>query len=79
MIDDELRRRNARLRDQIAEVVSKHQELRDVVETVALKQGMYTQIGIPFLEQVQDNLRERALGVIAVKSELLDCFKDLLR
>ena len=78
LIDDALRQRNARLRDQIAGVVSKHHELRDVVDTVGLKQGMYTQIGVPFLEQVQDNLRERALAVIAVKPELLDRFKGLL-
>lgn len=79
LIDDGLRRRNARLRDQIAEVVNKHRELRDVVEKVALKQGMYAPIGVPFLQQVRDNLRERAVAVIAVKPELLDSFKDLLR
>lgn len=77
--NDHLRRMNARLRDRIAEVVNEHQELRGVVDRVALKQGLYAQIGVPFLEQVQDNLRERALAVIAVRSELRDCFEGLLR
>ena len=78
MIDDGFRRRNARLRDKIAEVVNTHPELREVVDVVALKQGMYVPIGVPFLRRVQDNLRERALAAIAVKPELLDCFEGLL-
>jgi hypothetical protein len=77
-INDELRRKNARLRDQISEVVKEHQELRDLVDQVALKQGLCARVGVPFLNQVQDDLRERALAVIAAKSELLDRFSGLL-
>jgi hypothetical protein len=79
MIDDGFRRRNARLRNEIAEVVNTHPELREIVDVLALRQGMYVPIGVPFLRRVHDNLRERALAVIAVKPELLDSFRELLR
>jgi hypothetical protein len=58
-------------------MVNKHQELRKVVDTVALKQGMYAQICLPFLDQVQANLRERVPAAIAVKPEVTDFFKGL--
>ena len=77
-VNDELRRKNARLRDQIFEVVKEHQELRDVVDEVALKQGLCARVGVHFLKQVHDDLRERALAVIAANSELLDRFRGLL-
>jgi len=77
-VDDELRRKNARLREQISDVVKESQELRDLVDEVALKQGLCTRVGVPFLKQVQDDLRERVLALVAVKPELLDQFKSLL-
>lgn len=58
--------------------MKEHEELRDLVDEVALKQGLCARVGVPFLKQVEDNLRERALAVIAVNSELLDRSKGLL-
>jgi hypothetical protein len=60
MTRNDLRRKNERLRDQIAQVVEKDPELRDVTEGIALRQDLHVEVGTPFLERTQGKLRERA-------------------
>ena len=65
-----MRRKNARLRDQIAHVVEKDPELRDVTEGIALRQDLHVEVGTPFLERTQGKLQERAGAIIARRPEL---------
>jgi hypothetical protein len=60
MTRNDLRRKNERLRDQIAQVVEKDPELRDVTEGIALRQDLHVEVGTPFLERTQGKLQERA-------------------
>ena len=59
-----MRRKNERLRDQIAQVVEKDPELRGVTEGIALRQDLHVEVGTPFLERTQGKLRERARATI---------------
>ena len=70
MTDTELRNKNADLADKINEVLKNHPELRDVVDEVALKQGMWVQVGTSFLQRVQADLQERAQAVIERRPDL---------
>jgi hypothetical protein len=65
-----LRRKNERLRDQIAQVVEKDPELRGVTEGIALRQDLHVEVGTPFLERTQGKLRERARATIERRPEL---------
>jgi hypothetical protein len=65
-----LRRKNERLRDQIAQVVEKDPELRGVTEGIALRQDLHVDVGTPFLERTQGKLRERARATIERRPEL---------
>ena len=65
-----MRRKNERLRDQIAQVVEKDPELRDVTEGIALRQDLHVEVGTPFLERTQGKLRERARATIERRPEL---------
>ena len=47
MTKDELRRKNACLRDRIGRVLKEHPELRDVTEGIALRQDLHVQVGTP--------------------------------
>ena len=47
MIKDELRRRNARLRQKINSVLEKHPELRDATDELAIKKGLQVQVAAP--------------------------------
>ncbi len=76
MTRDELRRQNARLRDQIAQVLEKDPELRDVTEGIALRQDLHVEVGTPFLERTQGKLQERALAIIERRPELEHYFHD---
>jgi hypothetical protein len=76
MTRDELRRKNARLRDQIAQVLEKDPELRDVTEGIALRQDLHVEVGTPFLERTQGKLQERALAIIERRPELEHYFHD---
>jgi hypothetical protein len=51
MTRNDLRRKNARLRDQIAQVVEKDPKLRGVTEGIALRQDLHVEVGMPFLER----------------------------
>jgi hypothetical protein len=70
MTRNDLRRKNERLRDQIAQVVEKDPELRGVTEGIALRQDLHVEVGTPFLERTQGKLRERARATIERRPEL---------
>ena len=76
MTKDELRRRNAHLRDRIRQVLEKHPELRDVTEGLALTQDLHVQVRTPFLERVRGKLQERASAIIERRPELQHYFDD---
>ena len=70
MTSDDLRRKNAHLRDRIEQVLEKHPELRDVTEGIALRQDLHVQVGTPFLERIQGKLQERARAIIERRPDL---------
>ena len=69
MTRNDLRRKNERLRDQIAQVVEKDPELRDVTEGIALRQDLQ-EVGTPFLERTQGKLQERTRAMIERRPDL---------
>ncbi len=76
MTKDELRRKNACLRDKIGQVLEAHPELRDVTEGIALRQDLHVQVGTPFLERVHGKLKERARAIIQLHPEFEHYFDD---
>ena len=70
MTRNDLRRKNERLRDQIAQVVEKDPELRDMTEGIALRQDLHVEVGTPFLERTQGKLQGRARAMIERRPEL---------
>ena len=76
MTSNDLRRKNARLRDQMAQVLEKDPELRDVTEGIALRQDLHVEVGTPFLERTQGKLQERAGAIIEPRPELEGNFED---
>ena len=70
MTKNDLRRKNARLRDQIAHVVEKDPELRDRDEGLALRQDLHVEAGAPFLDRTHGKLQERAEAIIKGHPEL---------
>ena len=75
-IKNELRHKNARLREKINLVLDRHPELRDVTDEIALKQGTRVRVGTPFLERIQGNLQERARAIIERRPDLEHLFDD---
>ncbi len=75
-IKDELRDKNARLREKINSVLEEHPELRDATELIALRQDLHVQVGTTFLERVQGNLQERARAIIERRPDLEHVFDD---
>ncbi len=76
LLNDESRRKNARLRQKINSVLEQHPELRDATDEVALKQGTQVRGGTPFLERIQANLQERARAIIERRPDLEYLFDD---
>jgi hypothetical protein len=70
MTRNDLQRKNERLRDQIAQVVEKDPELRDMTEGIALRQDLHVEVGTPFLERTQGKLQERARAMIEHRPQL---------
>jgi hypothetical protein len=70
MAKDELRNRNARLREKINSVLERHPELRDVTDELALQQGLHAEVGTPFLERINGRLQERARAIIERRPDL---------
>jgi hypothetical protein len=64
MMDDELRQKNAFLREKIKEISDRHPELRDLADEIALEQSTHVEVGTPFLERVNGKLQERARAII---------------
>jgi hypothetical protein len=73
---NELRNRNARLREKVNSVLEQHPELRDATDDVALRQDLHVQVGNPFLERVHANLEERARAIIERRPDLERFFDD---
>ena len=67
---DDLRRKNERLRGQIAQVVASDPQLRERDEEIALRQDLHVEVGTPFLERTQGKLQERARSIIKRRPEL---------
>jgi hypothetical protein len=76
MTKDELRRKNARLRDKIDQISEQHPELRDVTEVIAFRQDLHAQVVTPFLERVQGKLQERARAIVNRRLELEHYFDE---
>ena len=76
IIKDELRPKNAHLRDKINQLLEKHPELRDVSDEIALEQGMHVEVGTPFLDRVHGKLQERARAIIERRPDLEHFFDD---
>ena len=74
MTRNDLRRKNARLRDQIAQVVETDSELREVTEGIALRQDLHVEVGAPFLERTHGKLQERTHAMIERRPELEGSF-----
>jgi hypothetical protein len=70
MTRNDLRRKNERLRDQIAQVVEKDPELREVTEGIALRQDLHVEVGTPLLERTHAKLQERTQAMIERRPEL---------
>jgi outer membrane protein TolC len=73
---DELRDRNARLREKINSVLEQHPELRDATEELALEQGLHVEVGASFLERINAKLQERARAIIERRPDLERLFND---
>jgi hypothetical protein len=71
-----LRRKNARLRDKIDQVLEKHPELRELTEDIALRQDLHVEVDAPFLERIQGKLQERARAIIEHRPDLEHLFDD---
>jgi hypothetical protein len=76
MTGEDLRRKNASLRDRIEQVLEMHPELRDEAEAIALSQDLHVEFGAPFLERTRDKLQERARAIIEHRPELKHYFDD---
>jgi hypothetical protein len=70
MTRNDLRRKNDRLRQQIARVVENDPELRDVTEGIALRQDLHVEFGTPFLERTHSKLQERTRAMVERRPDL---------
>lgn len=73
---EDLRHKNARLREKISQILENHPELRDATDEISLKQGVDVQVGTPFLERIQKTLQERARAIIERRPDLKHLFDD---
>jgi hypothetical protein len=76
MRDDDLRQKNAFLRDKIKQISDRHPELRDLSDEIALEQSTHVEVGTPFLERVNGKLQERARAIIERRPDLERFFDD---
>src|SRR5271170_4089456 len=70
MRDDELRQKNAFMREKIKQISDRHPELRDLSDEIALEQSTHVEVGTPFLERVNGKLQERARAIIERRPDL---------
>jgi hypothetical protein len=73
---DDLRQKNARLREKIKAISDRHPELRDLSDEIALEQGAHVETGTPFLERVNGKLQERARAIIERRPDLERFFEN---
>jgi hypothetical protein len=76
MMDDELRQKNAFLREKIKEISDRHPELRDLSDEIALEPRTHVEVGTPFLERVNGKLQERARAIIERRPDLERFFEN---
>jgi hypothetical protein len=76
MMNDELRQKNAFLREKIKQISDRHPELRDLSDEIALEQSTHVEVGTPFLERVNGKLQERARAIIERRPDLERFFED---
>ena len=74
---DDLRRKNAFLREKIKQISDRHPELRDLSDEIALEQSSHVEVGTPFLERVNGKLQERARAIIERRPDLERFFRKL--
>ena len=76
MTKEEMRHKNARLREKINLILEQHPELRDATEVIAVQQGSQVKVATPFLDRVQANLQERARAIIERRPDLERLFDE---
>jgi hypothetical protein len=76
MRDEELRQKNAFLREKIKEISDRHPDLRDLSDEIALEQSTHVEVGTPFLERVNGKLQERARAIIERRPDLERLFEN---
>ena len=76
VMDDELRQKNAFLREKIKQISDRHPELRDLSDEIALEQSTHLEVGTPFLERDNGKLQERARAIIERRPDLERFFED---
>jgi hypothetical protein len=76
MRHDELRQKNAFLREKIKQISDRHPELRDLSDEIALEQSTHVEVGTPFLERVNGKLQERARAIIERRPDLERFFEN---
>jgi len=76
VMDDELRQKNAFLREKIKQISDRHPELRDLSDEIALEQSTHLEVGTPFLERVNGKLQERARAIIERRPDLERFFES---
>ena len=76
VMDDELRQKNAFLREKIKQISDRHPELRDLSDEIALEQSTHVKVGTPFLERVNGKLQERARAIIERRPDLERFFES---
>jgi hypothetical protein len=76
MTKEEMRHKNARLREEINLILKQHPELRDATDVIAVKQGSQVEVGTPLLDRVQANLQERARAIIERRPDLEHFFDE---
>jgi type II secretory pathway component PulJ len=76
MRHDELRQKNAFLREKIKQISERHPELRDLSDEIALEQSSHVEVSTPFLERVNGKLQERARAIIERRPDLERFFES---
>ena len=76
MMNDELRQKNAFLREKIKQISDRHPELRDLSDEIALEQSTHVEVGTPFLERANGKLQERARAIIERRPDLERFFEN---
>jgi hypothetical protein len=74
--EEELRQRNARLRDKIAEILETHPELRDAIDAIPSQQDLDWPVEAMSLERTQACLLAQARAIVERRPDLERFFDD---